>query len=197
MVWVDQRQLGHMSHTDVNLFHLDQHFLVEMVEDKEECCYGKVCRCWPSGVGKRTVRFPTLAPHCYTRPPARNAFSKPTAMLSLYFTLLTMQHNALQLISHSMKISFCEILYQRCATIQSNSLSSQLLSLSCGTMMVAPRRAFTSGLGCFTCVGMSLSMKEPSKYKMNASALIQWLGANSTEVCIHEVSTKVHLAYLQ
>ena len=45
MVWVDQRQLGHMSHTDVNLFHLDQHFLVEMVEDKEECCYGKVCRC--------------------------------------------------------------------------------------------------------------------------------------------------------
>ena len=64
-------------------------------------------------------------------------------------------------------------------------------------MMVAPRRAFTSGLGCFTCVGLSLSMKEPSKYKMNASALIQWLEANSTEVCIHEVSTKVHLAYLQ
>ena len=96
MVWVDQRQLGHMSHTDVNLFHLDQHFLVEMVEDKEECCYGKVCRCWPSGVGKRTVRFPTLAPHCYTRPPARNAFSKPTAMLSLYFTLqLECNYNAI------------------------------------------------------------------------------------------------------
>ena len=106
----------------------------------------------------------------------------------LYNWNATMQHNALQWISHSMKISFCEILYQQCATIQSNSLSSQLLSLSCGTMMVAPRRAFTSGLGCFTCVGMSLSMKEPSKYKMNASALIQWLGANSTEVCIHEVS---------
>ena len=46
--------------------HVNQHrLLVEMVGDKEELVWQSVWS-WPSGVGKRTVRFPTLAPHCRT-----------------------------------------------------------------------------------------------------------------------------------